>query len=358
MKASRLFLAFVLLIAGGSVALSQNQVQFDINIPNYDVVYVSDLVDVSSGKLKQGLPEMSITLRNTAPAQIFLRVRIELQLREGPRKVVVDGRSEPFDLNGVMRLSARDLAGRGALIKFLDRNTDWIDDNDEVAKQIRSHIENFPTLPVGNLFISVAAFNPINPTVSIGDLRHTITIRNSSESEVVVTLVSPEHGQNVPTPFPTFTWTSQKPNVTLYVYEKLPVHRSAEEAVTGIPYLKRDLTGISTFTYPADAARRLEMNKTYLWFVETRVVTTRGDLTRRSEVRLFRVHAGGGDNALARLLSTLPGDVASQLQQLMSDGWDPSGITLDGSPINQGELTALFQRLARENTEVNFRVED
>jgi hypothetical protein len=175
---------------------------------------------------------------------------------------------------------------------------------------------------------------------------------------VVVTLVSPEHGSSVPTPFPTFTWTSQKPKVTLYVYEKLPVHRSAEEAVTGIPYLKLELNGISTFTYPADAARRLEVGKTYLWFVETEVVTTRGNLSRRSEVRLFRVQAGGGDNALTRLLSTLPGDVAGQLQQLIQDGWIPSGVTLDGRPLNQGELTALFQQLARNNTEVNFRVED
>jgi hypothetical protein len=357
MKPSRLLLAFVLMLAGTSFAVSQG-VQFDINIPNYDVVYVSDLVEVSTGKLKQSLPDMSITLRSTPPRRIFLRVRIDLQLRDGMRKNIVDGTSEPFDLNGVMRITARDLAGRGASINFRERNTTWIDEDDALAKQIKSHVENFPTLPVGNLYISLAAFDPTNPGTPIGDLRHTISIRNSSESEVVVTLVSPEHGSSVPTPFPTFTWTSQKPKVTLYVYEKLPVHRSAEEAVTGIPYLKLELNGISTFTYPADAARRLEVGKTYLWFVETEVVTTRGNLSRRSEVRLFRVQAGGGDNALTRLLSTLPGDVAGQLQQLIQDGWIPSGVTLDGRPLNQGELTALFQQLARNNTEVNFRVED
>jgi hypothetical protein len=137
----------------------------------------------------------------------------------------------------------------------------------------------------------------------------------------------------------------------------LPIHRSPEEAVTGLPYLKRDITGASTFTYPADAERRLEMGKRYLWFVETKVVTTRGDLTRRSDVRTFRVRPETGSNALARFLSTLPGDVSGQISQLIQDGWVPSGVTLDGQAINQGELTALFQRLARENTEVSFRVE-
>ena len=359
MKHSRLLLVFVLLVAGTSLTVSQDQVQLDINIPNYDVVYISDLVELTTGKLKRNLPEMSITMRTSGRLQIALGVIVEIQLRGGTRTRLLNAmepgrRSELFDLDGVLRITARDLAGRGVQIKF--PNPEWLADDEDVAKQIKSHAENFPTLPVGNLYIGARAFNAAGQVV--GELRHMVSIRNSSESEVVVTLVSPEHGTSVPTPFPTFTWTSQKPQVTLNVFEKLPIHRSAEEAVPGIPYLKRELTGVSTFTYPADAARRLEIGKTYLWFVETQVVTTRGNLNRRSEVRLFRVQPGGGDNALARLLSSLPGGVAGQLQQLIQDGWIPSTVSLDGKSINEGELTALFQQLARENTEVNFRVED
>jgi hypothetical protein len=347
-----------LLLLGAVTAHSQTTVQFDINLPNYDVVYIADLFDIRTQTLTQNLPEMSVVLRTQPPGQslnIYLRLFVELQLRGGTRTTIVQGQSSPFTLDGVMRLAARDLAGRGSTIRF--PGAQWISEDSDLSNQIKDHVENFPTLPVGNLYIRLRAFNAADNQPLSDPVQHIVSIRNSSEAEVVVSLVSPEHQANVPTTFPTFSWTSQKPQVTLYVYEMLPIHRSPEEAVTGFPYLKREITGVSTFTYPPDADRRLELNKTYLWFVETKVLTTRGDLTRRSEVRTFRVRPETGSNALARLLSTLPGDVAGQLARLIQDGWVPSSVTLDGRPLNQGELTALFQRLARENTEVSFSVE-
>jgi hypothetical protein len=356
MKPFRLLLTAVLMISAAVPVVAQT-VEFDINLPNYDVVYIADLVDIRTQRLAQNLPQMSVGMRTVPPGsniQIYLRILVELQLRDGVRTTIVQGQSSPFSLNGSMQLSAADLSGRGAVIRF--PGAQWIAEDSPLANQIKDHVANFPTLPVGNLFIGVRAFSASNDQL-LGQKIHVISVRNASESEVLVSLISPEHAANVPTTFPTFTWTSQKPDVTLYVYEMLPIHRSPEEAVSGLPYLKRDIRGASTFTYPADAERRLEMGKRYLWFVETRVVTTRGDLTRRSDVRTFRVRPEAGSNALARLLSTLPGDVSGQLSQLIQDGWVPSGVTLDGQAINQGELTALFQRLARENTEVNFRVE-
>lgn len=346
-----------LFVFGAVAAQAQSTVQFDINLPNYDVVYIADLFDIRTQTLTQNLPEMSITIRTPSPSplNIYLRLNVELQLRGGARTTIVQGQSSPFVLDRVMRLSARDLAGRGATIRF--PNAQWIGEDSELSNKIKNHVENFPTLPVGSMFIRLRAFNAADDQPLSDAVQHVISIRNSSEAEVVVSLVSPEHQANVPTPFPTFSWTSQKPNVTLYVYEMLPIHRSPEEAVTGLPYLKRDMTGVSTFTYPPDAERRLEFNKRYLWFVETKVLTTRGDLSRRSDVRTFRVRPETGDNALARLLSSLPGNVSGQLAQLIQDGWVPSSVTLDGKTLNQGELTALFQKLARENTEVGFRVE-
>jgi len=226
--------------------------------------------------------------------------------------------------------------------------------------KLQNYVQRFPTAPVGQYSFEIEAWSGTNdvPGQRLGGLTRTITIRNASESEVVVTLVSPEQGSTVPTPFPTFSWSSEKPQVVLYVYEKLGIHRSPEEAVTGIPYLKRELNGISTFTYPADAERRLEIGKTYYWFLETKVLTSRGDLSRRSEIRLFRVLPGGGSsNPLLLALSTMGGDLATQLGNLIQDGWQPSGATIDGSPANPGDVNSLLQRLARENIKVNVSIE-
>lgn len=347
-------IAFVALSANAQVTT----VEFDLRLPSYDVIYLSDLVDIRNVRLAENIPDMSIEMRTNPPGQtisVFLRFRAAIQLREDPSpEDLVRAQTLPFDLVGSRRLSSRDLTTGSVDIRT---RTDYkLPENSPLRQKLEDYIQRFPTAPVGQYFFEIMAFDA-NTQAKIGEVRRIINVRNASESEVVVTLISPEQGANVPTTFPTFSWSSQKPNVVLSVYEMLPVHRSPEEAVTGIPFLRREVAGAQTFTYPADAERRLEMGKTYIWFVETRVVTTRGDLTRRSEVRLFRIRPGGSDNVLARLLSSLPGDVAAQLNALIQNGWSPSSVTLDGQTINQGELTALFQRLSRENAEVRFRVE-
>ncbi|MEX2191708.1 MAG: hypothetical protein WEB33_13485 [Bacteroidota bacterium] len=361
MKPFRLLLIVVLVIAAMSFATSQPSVVFDVRLPNYDVIYLSDLVDIRNVRLAENIPDMSIEMRTDPPGQqfmVYIRLRAAIQLRgESQPEDVVIGVSNDFALDNSRLISSRDLSGSGG--RDIRIRTDFkMPDNSPLKKKLEDYIQRFPTAPVGTYFLEIEVFDAVSRGQKRGEIRKAITVRNASEAEVLVSLISPEHQANIPTTFPTFSWTSQKPEVTLYVYEMLPIHRSPEEAVSGLPYLKRNIVGASTVTYPADAERRLEMGKRYLWFVETKVLTTRGDLTRRSEVRTFRVRPETGGNALARMLSTLPGDVAGQLAQLIQDGWVPSGVTLDGKTINQGELTALFQRLARENTEVNFRVEN
>jgi len=361
MKPFRLLLTVVLMIAGLSLATAQPSVIFDLRLPNYDVIYLSDLVDIRNVRLAENIPDMSIEMRTDPPGQqlmVYIRLRAAIQLRgDAQPEDVIRGESNDFALDNSRLISSRDLSGSGG--RDIQIRTSYkMPDNSALRQKLEDYIQRFPTAPVGTYLLEIEVYDAVNRTLKRGQIRKAITVRNASESEVLVSLVSPEQAANVPTTFPTFTWTSQKPDVTLYVYEMLPIHRSPEEAVNGLPYLKRDVVGASTFTYPANAERRLEMGKRYLWFVETKVLTTRGDLTRRSDVRTFRVRPETGDNALARFLSTLPGEVSGQLSQLIQDGWVPSGVTLDGQAINQGELTALFQRLARENTEVSFRVEN
>lgn len=356
-----ILLVLVLMLTSTGQAQS---VEFDLNFPSYDVIYLTDLVDIRNVSLSPSIPDVTFEIRPTSPTpfDIILRVRAELQLRGDSQPTeLVRATSEPFTLQGVRRFSSRDLSGSTASdIKFRTLPRDQITAETQALRdKLEDYVQRFPTAPVGQYTVEVRAFLASSPTVEIQrGIRKTITVRNASETEVVVTLISPEQGSAVPTPFPTFTWSSEKPEVTLYVYEKLRIHRSPEEAVTGIPYLQQQLSGVSTFTYPADALRRLEVGKSYFWFVETRVRTTRGDLTRRSEIRLFRVQPQVGGNQLARILSTLPGDAAARLAQLIQEGWSPSGASLDGKPVEPGELNELFQRLIRDDIAVNFRIED
>lgn len=359
MNTLRALVVFSLTLTSLVFSQTPPQVEFDLRLPNYDVIYLSDLVDIRNLRLAENIPDMSIEMRTVPPGQsvmVYMRLKAAIQLRgESSPDVLVVGQTNDFSLDGVRRLSSKDLSAtgaRGISVTTTQRASEAL------RTKLEDYIKRFPTAPVGQYFFELEVYHAVNRTLKLGEVRKIISVRNASEGEVNVTLISPEPGANVPTPFPTFTWTSEKPEVVLFVYEKLPIHRSAEEAVTGVPYLQRELTGVSTFSYPADAARRLENAKSYYWFVETKVLTSRGDLTRRSEIRLFRVHAGGA-SPLARLFNSLPGSAGSTLGQLMQMGWNQSGgITLDGRPVTQEELGPLFQQLVKDNVEVKVSVDE
>ncbi len=345
-----------------SIALSQTPpvtVEFDLRLPSYDVIYLSDLVDIRNVRIAENIPDMSIEMRTVPAGQnimVYMRLKAAIQLRgESQPEILVVGQTNDFALDGVRRLSSKDLSAsgaRGISVTTTQRASEAL------RTKLEDYIKRFPTAPAGQYFFELEVYSAANRSVKLGEVRKIINVRNASEGEVNVTLISPEAGAVVPTPFPTFTWTSEKPEVVLYVYEKLPIHRSPEEATQGIPYLKRELSGVSTFTYPADAARRLENGKSYYWFVETKVLTSRGDLTRRSEIRLFRVLAGG-QSPLARLFAALPGNAGQTLGQVIADGWQLAGpMTVDGRPLTQEELAALLQKLISDNADVNVSIED
>ncbi len=350
-----------LLLVGSSLAVAQT-VEFDLRLPNYDVIYLSDLIDIRNVALSDNIPDMSIEMSTIPRGQtkrVYLKVRAAIQLRgDSQPERVVEGETNDFDLIGSRRLSSKDLSSGGGAQGIKVRTSYKLPDDSRLRQKLEDYVKRFPTAPVGKYFFEIEVYDAVLRSQRLGAVRKVINVRNSSESEVVITLVSPEQGASVPTPFPTFSWSSEKTEVTLYVFEKLRIHRSADEAVSGIPYLKQRLSGVSTFTYPADALRRLEVGKRYYWYVETSVLTTRGTLSRRSEIRLFRVQPQVGGSQLARFLSTLPGDAAARFAELIQEGWTPTSLSLDGKPAEQGELIALFQKFIREEIEVNVSIED
>jgi hypothetical protein len=300
----------------------------------------------------------------TDSVRMFLVVEAYVQLRgRGEEPLVERGYTNVFTVFGRRTVSSRDFApGGSGDIKIQDH-----DENEPLRKDLEDYAQRFPTAPVGTYRVTMkalpaSAFSPLNlDATPLGTpAQKRIIIQNASVGEVQVTLVDPQEGAVIPTTLPTFSWNSEKPDVTLYIYEKQPIHQSPEEAISGIPHLKLDLPpGSSTFTYPATAPRRLEIGKGYYWFVETSVSTNRGIQKRQSEIRFFRIML---DNPWAqvieRVFGNLGGGAAGTLATLQSTGWLPKGaVTLDGRPMTREEFAALINSIAENKRPLQIRVE-
>jgi hypothetical protein len=352
-------LALLVMLTGSTCLAQTPRVQLDLQFPSFDVIYLSDIIDPVTGKLASSVPNFALNLRTDPPGQtislyLVISAKIKLQGDAGYDEVLsTPARTEPFDLFGSRTITSRDLRGGLSDIKV-----DVYEENQAVKDRLENYAKRFPTAPVGTYIVQVKVFSAVtdNP---LGSASKTITVQNASSSEVQVTLVDPPAGAVLATPFPTFSWTSEKPEVTLYVYEKLPIHRSPQEAITGIPYLKQEISGAQVFTYPANAPRRLQDGRSYYWFVETSVTTNRGVEKRQSDIRMFRVRA---DNALAQtveqLLNQMGGAAAGTIATLIQMGWNPSPpVTMDSRTLSREELIALLSKLASEGTKVQIHVE-
>ncbi|MBI3005117.1 MAG: hypothetical protein HYY49_06825, partial [Ignavibacteriales bacterium] len=308
----RSFTLGVLIVLSISFAAGQQpitDVRIDLPAFNYDVLYLADFIDVASRKLASNIADFSgsiVAVPEGAAGSIYLKVNASIRLQgdAGPQPLVL-AQTEAFRLAGRRTLSSRDLAsGSTSDIKIAGSP---YDENAAQKKRLEDYAARFPTAPVGEYILEIEAFDALtNASFPSSRIVKTITIRNASPEEVVVTLLDPQPGAIIATVLPTFSWSSPNPKVKLWVYEKLPVHQSAQEAVTGIPYLNTELVGANTFTYPADAPRRLEQNKTYVWFVETEVSTNRGTVRRRSELNIFRIQTSNPQQqAVEQFLNSL-----------------------------------------------------
>ena len=358
---SRSFL-FGALIAGSiSSATAQTQltgVRFELPAFNYDVLYLADFLDVATQKLASNIADFSgsiIAEPSGAQGDIKISAKAYIQLQgDGSPNLLATAETRLFTLRNQRTLSSRDLAsGSTSEIQVVTSTEDATQ-----RKRLEDYAARFPTAPVGQYILELEALSPADAT--LGRTRKTITIRNASPDEVVITLLDPQPGAIIGTVLPTFSWSSPNPNVKLSVYEKLPVHQSAQEAVTGVPYLKIELVGASTFTYPADAPRRLEQNKSYVWFVETEVNTNRGVIRRRSELNIFRIQTvNPQQQAIEQLFNSLGSAASGTFATLQNIGWSPSGdLTLDGRRVTREDLTNLITRLSGQNIQFQLRVEN
>jgi hypothetical protein len=341
-----------------SGAQTITRVDFDLPSLDYDVIYLADFIDVSSNKLSSNIPNFNGTIRADGIGYIVLHATVLLQLKgdPGPQELVY-AETEPFLINGPRSLTATDLASGGASDIKIKGNP--YRENKSLRDRIQNYAKQFPTAPVGQYIIQLVAFDSSN-TRNLGPgTQKTITIRNASPDEIQVNLIDPQVGAVISTTLPTFSWTSPNPNVTLYVFEMLPIYQSLQEATNGIPFLKQEVNGPQTFTYPANASRRLEQNKLYVWYVEASVTTNRQTVQKQSELRLFKIQLDNRANQeVSDLMNGLGGGAAGTFSTLQSIGWTPSGtMTLDGKPLTLDDLKALVAKLAAQNIQVSVRVE-
>jgi hypothetical protein len=338
----------------------------DISLPafDYDVIYLGDFIDISSNKLAKNIPNFSgvITTNDHTSGKIILSAQAEIRLKGDPAPVtLVRAETEPFTVsNGSRSITANDLAG-GSPDIVIKGGSDYYE-NASLRKRLEDYAAKFPTAPVGVYTLMLQAYSVTldgQKGAMIGSTQKVIDVRNASPGEVQVNLIDPQPGATISTTLPTFSWNCPSPNVTLYVYEKLPIYQSLEEAITGNPYLKQTVSGAQTFTYPANAARRLEQNKTYVWFVQAAVVTNRQTIQRKSEVRMFRIRLDDRESQeVSDVMNNFGSTAAGTFATLQSIGWGPTGtITLDGKSLTLDDLKVLVARLTAQNTQVTIRVE-
>jgi hypothetical protein len=349
-----------------SRAQTITHVEFDLPSLNYDVIYLGDFIDISSNKLAKNIPNFSGTIlatgSGTGDGQIILDATAQIMLKGDPSpSILATATTKPFKIplvngNGSRTISANDLAGG---VTDIDIAQSY--ENTTFRQRIEDYAKSIPTAPVGQYTLQLTAYSVVSGVkgAPVGSTQKIITVRNASPDEVQVNLIDPQPGSVVSTTLPTFSWTSPNPDVTLYVYEKLPIYQSLQEAVNGIPYLKQEVNGPQTFTYPANAARRLEQNKSYVWFVEAAVTTNRQTIQKRSELRLFRIQLDNREGQeVSDMMNSFGSSAAGTFSTLQSIGWIPTGpITLDGKPVTLDDLKALVAKLAAQNIQVNVRVE-
>jgi hypothetical protein len=339
-----------------------SKVEFTVSGLDYDVLYLADFLDIGTGKLKEFVPAFSAEMRPLpvgSSSRVTLGLTTVMILQDDPNRegyTLTDGVSGPFTFGPAPRsVYSKDLIRGGSTDIRMTPRVLWNTSNPGKAK-LEDHLKRFPSAPVGTYRFIIQVKDYATGAV-LGQTQYDLVVRNASAEEVVVTLIDPQPGEIIRTTSPQFTWRADR-ECEVHIYERLPMMRSTQDAVSGVPHAIINTGSAQTTAYPA-SGRRLEYGKTYVWFVRTKVRTNRGDEFRDSEIRSFRILSAGQDiSSLRDALDVNDEALAGTLSTLESMGWIPNGdITLDGKPISREEAKALLRAVAAKKKTILVRVE-
>lgn len=329
------------LIAAGWVGLDPTpasaQVQVSIRrLAPVEAIYLADLLPGSAGARPDLL---GITLVSQGTGSVVLEVGVA---RESPSPVeIFRGTTDPFAMQGVRHLTARDLAMDGGEFAITDYSV-----NDDLLSDPGLQSGR---LPAGTYVFTVTARSPQGAALDSDELR--ITLGSASRVDLLTPGVEADAGAppRVPGPTPRFLWSADGENSAARY--RLRVVRvdgegSAVEALqAGFPVWET-VTSATSALYPASAqAIPLEPGGTYAWQVTREVGTSGGAEPVESPIYWFRIDgtgavAGTADPAFSILLRAL--GLSPSL-----DGFTPIGARLqDGRVIPLSELEALLAAIA------------
>jgi hypothetical protein len=330
-----------------------------INVSEYDIIFLTDFFDVKTDKLSSMTSGFSVTI--TGPrvaAGIYLTVKVSVQLRGGNgdagNDLLVDGCTKdiiPFD--GSLTLSAHDFAQGGKVSANVNR-CKYLE-NKPLKKKIRDLALTTSTAPPGTYQIMIKVVRLDGVPSNEGSSSKTMNITFATPKEMFVEINEPKTGDCFYNLAPTFSWTSVEPNVIVRVYEAGLNHRSPQDARTGSNLcLEQHVNGATTLTYPSTAKRQLQEDRAYVVQVEAPISTSRGEQGNLSQPVVFRITNDRLGKILDNFMNSVPGASASAYSALRAEptNWIPwplyGNITLDNAFLSEGDLQKMLNELAAQ----------
>ncbi|HUI30409.1 MAG TPA: hypothetical protein VLX91_09335 [Candidatus Acidoferrales bacterium] len=344
MRCLKLGLFIFVLFVAAVESHAQYSVNLDVNVPQYNQIYIADL-DIQNKIAQSSGVLFTATLRSKAstPIQVKLNLSVNVTLVGQTPFQVAQGTTTPLTLNpGQLKVITNvDLSGPTPPIQFDSYSFDQ-----SQFDRIRDVALATGKAPAGVYEFKLTCFDVSGNQVS-NDAAGDIIVTNPSRIDLVI----PIEGENVTTLFPHFQWSANSDTVILSIYEKLPSQQSPQDVVSGVPFLQQTVAG-SSFNYPPSGAavRPLENGKTYYWFVDIPPSSTRGNGTR-SDIWDFTVGGidttggAGVDNVAATkaLQNLLNG---TQYQSLLNQITTLNGnSSYDGSSLNIQDLIDILQNM-------------
>ncbi|MFZ1979279.1 MAG: hypothetical protein WAV76_15085 [Bacteroidota bacterium] len=364
-----LFAYLGMLMLPGLISAQSLIKSVDVNLQftEYDVLYLTDFINVRTQTLSPNISGISMDLMVTNPAggtgnvYVAIKVMIKLQGDISPSELV-EGKTNLFSIKGGTRtLAARDFANGNSDVYIV--NNGYIL-NDAVKTRLENLATTITTAPPGVYQVFMTVYNESGQQV--GGASKTITVSISTPDQVLVEINSPTNGSFSTNLAPTFNWTTQASGVYVKVFEVGPTQHSPQDALTGSnPSLVRQLNGVSSLTYPSDAQRQLQQEKAYVLQVSAIVTTNRGEVDQASLPVVFRITDDKVGQILDNFFNVLGGQPGTTYSTLRADPndwvvWQTyGGITLDGATIMGSDLQAVLNTLSMQtDTKIRLSVEN
>jgi hypothetical protein len=363
-------LVFFLVGMGTSTAQAQTgAVGVTLNFTEYDVVYLTDWIDVKTQKVKESVPNFSLQLDNNTgkDTTICLYIQINVQLQGKAADDLYYGFTRNFKLPASGRfITAREFSGNVSNSDLEMRSVGKYE-NKALRKVIEDEANKYATAAAGAYRLLIQAlpstrtqYDAVSRSTVLGQEARTIVVSQTTPT-TLTDLVEPRDGSFFSGLSPSFTWSTQATRTTLRVYEVLCSHRTPQDAMSGTPYLVQELTGITSLTYPTNAPRQLQQDRAYVWVVDGAVSTSRGLVQSPSKPFVFRVTDDKVGMMLDNFFNQAGGQGQAVFSNLRSDqsNWvylsNCARATIDGRSLTEGDLQTLLNDLGGQQ-DVNLQV--